>query len=60
VAALCAMSAKLRAEGWIGIKELRIELIEEMKRVRAARTKRLGTKRLELDVEDPLPTGESE
>jgi hypothetical protein len=65
VAALCAMSAKLRREGWIGIKELRIELIEEMKRVRAARTKRLGTKRLgtkrlELDVEDPLPTGESE
>ncbi len=55
VAALCAMSAKLRAEGWIGIKELRIELIDEMKRARAARTKRL-----ELDVEDPLPAGDSE
>jgi hypothetical protein len=65
VAALCAMSAKLRMEGWIGIKELRVELIEEMKRVRherarAARTKRLETKRLELDVEDPLPAGDSE
>ena len=58
VAALCAMSAKLKEEGWIDIKELRIELIEEVKRVRAARAAR--TRRLELNVEDPLPAGDSE
>lgn len=52
VAALCEMSVKLREEGWIGIKELRIELIEEMKRARRERAAR--TKRLELDVEDSL------
>ena len=60
VAALCAMSAQLRDEGWIGIKELRIELIEEMKRVRHARARAARTKRLELDVEDPQPVGGSE
>jgi hypothetical protein len=53
VAALCAMSAKLREEGWMGIKELRIELIEEMKRVRRERAGAARTKRIELDVEDP-------
>jgi len=60
VAALCAMSVKLRGEGWIGIKELRIELIEEMKRVRHERARAARTKRLELDVEDPLPAGDSD
>jgi hypothetical protein len=60
VGALCAMSAKLRAEGWIGIEELQIELVEEMKRVRQKRARATRTKRLELDVEDPLPAGGSE
>ena len=58
VAALCEMSAKLREEGWIGIKELRIELIEEMKRARRERAAQ--TKGLELDVEDPPLSGDSE
>jgi len=58
VAALCAMSAKLREEGWIGIKELRIELIEEMNRARRARAAQ--TKRLDLSVEDPPPSADSE
>jgi hypothetical protein len=58
VAALCAMSAKLREEGWIGIKELRIELIEEMNRARRARAAQ--TKRLDLSVEDPPPSVDSE
>ncbi len=58
VVALCAMSAKLKEEGWVGIQELRMELIEEVKRARRARAER--NKRLELDVEDPLPTGASE
>lgn len=57
VAALCAMSAKLKEEGWIGMKELRVELIEEMKRVRGARAER--TRRLELDVEDSPQSGDS-
>jgi hypothetical protein len=50
VAALCAMSAKLKEEGWIGMKQLRAELIEEMKRLRGARAER--ARQLELDVED--------
>jgi hypothetical protein len=58
VAALCAMSAKLREEGWIGIKELRIELIEEMNRARRARAAQ--TKSLDLSVEDPPQLGDSE
>ena len=58
VVALCAMSAKLKEEGWVGIKELRMELIEEVKRVRRARAER--NKRLELDVEDPPLPGASE
>lgn len=58
VAALCEMSVKLREEGWIGIKELRIELIEEMKRARRERAAQ--TKRLELDVEDPPLSKDSE
>jgi hypothetical protein len=58
VAALCAMSAKLREEGWIGIKELRIELIEEMNRARRARAAQ--TKSLDLSVEDPPQPGDSE
>ncbi len=58
VAALCAMSAKLKEEGWVGIKELRMELIEEVKRVRRARADR--DKRLELEVEDALHPGASE
>jgi hypothetical protein len=60
VAALCAMSAKLKAEGWVGIKELRIELIEEVKRVRRARARAERNKRLELEVEDPRPIDASE
>jgi hypothetical protein len=60
VAALCAMSAELREEGWIGINELRIELIEEMKRARRERARAARTKRLELNVKDPLPGGDSE
>jgi len=60
VAALCGMSAKLKEEGWIGITELRSELIEEMKRVRHDRARAARSKRLELDVEDPLPAGDSE
>ncbi len=60
VAALCVMSAKLREEGWMGIKELRIELIEEMKRARRERARAARTKRLELNVKDPLPGGDSE
>lgn len=59
VTALCAMNAKLREEGWIGIKELRIELIEEMKQARRARANAARTKRLELDVENS-PAGNSE
>jgi hypothetical protein len=58
VAALCAMSAKLRAEGWIGIKELRVELIEEMKRARRERATR--TKQLDLQIDEPPPSGNSE
>jgi hypothetical protein len=58
VAALCAMSAKLREDGWIGIKELRVELIEEMNRARRARAAQ--TKRLDLSAEDPPPAGDSE
>ncbi len=60
VAALCTMSAKLREEGWVGIKQLRIELIEEMKRARRERRSAARTKRLDLEVEEPLPSGNSE
>jgi hypothetical protein len=60
VAALCAMSAKLREEGWVGIKELRIELIEEMKRARRERGSAAQTKTLELSVDEPLPSGAPE
>jgi len=60
VAALCTMSAKLREEGWVGIKQLRIELIEEMKRARRERRSAARTKRLDLEVEEPLPSGDSE
>lgn len=58
VAALCAMSAKLKEEGWVGIKELRIELLEELKRVRRARAER--NLHLELEVEDALHPEASE
>jgi hypothetical protein len=60
VAALCAMSATLREEGWVGMKELRIELIEEMKQVRRERANAARTKRLELDVETSPLSGDSE
>jgi hypothetical protein len=60
VAALCAMSAKLREEGWVGIQELRIELIEEMKRARRERGSAAQTKRLDLSVDEPLSSGDSE
>ncbi len=58
VAALCAMSAKLKEEGWVGIKELRMELVEELKRVRRARAER--NLHLELEVEDALHPEASE
>ena len=54
------MSAKLKEEGWVGIKQLRIELIEEMKRARRERRSATRTKRLDLEVEEPLPSGDSE
>lgn len=60
VAALCAMSAELREEGWIGVKELRIELIEEMKRVRGERAGAVRNKHLELNAEDPPLRGDPE
>jgi len=53
VAALCEMSAQLREEGWMGIRELRSELIDELKRARSERARAAATKRLELDVDDP-------
>ncbi len=60
VAALCTMSAKLREEGWVGIKQLRIELIDEMKRARRKRRSATRTKRLDLEVEEPMRSGDSE
>lgn len=52
VSALCAISAQLKEEGWQGLKELRVELAEEIKRVRRERA--AGQQRvLELEVEDP-------
>jgi len=60
VAALCAMSAQLRDEGWMGIRELRLELIDELKRARAERARAGRNKQLELDVEDPRPADRSE
>ena len=60
VAALCAMSAQLKDEGWMGIRELRVELINELKRVRGERARAERNKRLELDVEGPMPLGSSE
>ena len=55
VSALCEMSTQLKKEGWGGMKELRIELAEEIKRVRAARARAHQDKRLQLEVEDPPP-----
>jgi hypothetical protein len=60
VAALCGMSAQLKDEGWMGIRELRVELINELKRVRGERARAERNKRLELDVEGPMPLGSSE
>ena len=47
--ALCAISDELREEGWTGIEELRMELVEEMQRARRRREKQ--RKNLELMVE---------
>jgi hypothetical protein len=58
VSALCAMSAQLQDEGWVGIEELRAELIEEMRRARRERATQ--SRQLELNVEDPPPTGSEE
>jgi hypothetical protein len=55
ISALCQMSTQLKEEGWDGMKELRIELAEEIKRVRAARARAHQEKRLQLEVEDPRP-----
>jgi len=55
VAALCAMSAQLRDEGWLGIEDLRAELLEEMRRARRERAAQ--SRRLELDVEELPPDG---
>jgi hypothetical protein len=60
VAALCSMSAKLREEGWVDLRELRIELIEEMKRARRVRESATRTQHLELEVDAPRPSGDSE
>jgi hypothetical protein len=60
VAALCGMSARLKDEGWMGIRELRLELIEELKRARAERARAGQAKRLELNVEDALPQGSAD
>jgi hypothetical protein len=60
VAALCGMSAQLKDEGWMGIRELRLELIDELKRARAERARVGQTKRLELNVEGALPQGSAD
>ncbi len=60
VAALCSMSAKLREEGWGDLRELRIELIEEMKRARRERGNATRTQHLELEVDDSRSSGASE
>jgi len=55
VAALCGMSAQLKDEGWMGIRELRLELIDELKRARAERARVGQDKHLELEVEETVP-----
>jgi hypothetical protein len=60
VTALCGMSAQLRGEGWLGIRELRLELIDELKRARAERARVGQSKRLELEVENAGPQGGAE
>jgi hypothetical protein len=55
VAALCGMSAQLKDEGWMGIRELRLELIDELKRARAERARMGQGKHLELEVEETVP-----
>jgi len=49
IAALCAMEDRLRDQGWSGIKELREELVKEMKRVRRERAAQSKNLRLEVD-----------
>jgi hypothetical protein len=60
VAALCGMSAQLKDEGWMGIRELRLELIDELKRARAERARVGQTKHLEVNVEGALPQGSAD
>jgi hypothetical protein len=60
VTALCGMSAQLRGEGWMGIRELRLELIDELKRARAERARVGPNKHLELDVEGAVPPGSAD
>jgi hypothetical protein len=57
VAALCGMSARLREEGWMGIRELRAELVRELKRARGERARAEQNKHLELNLEGALPQG---
>ncbi len=58
VAALCAMSARLRDEGWVDIRELRLELIEELQRARRERANQTRSKRLELEVQEERPAAD--
>ncbi len=50
VGALCAVRDDLREEGWAGIAELRLELVEEMQRARLQREQE-WRKTLELRIE---------
>lgn len=43
------MEDRLRDQGWSGIKELREELVKEMKRVRRERAAQSKNLRLEVD-----------
>jgi hypothetical protein len=45
----------LKDEGWMGIRELRLELIDELKRARAERARVGQGKHLELEVEETVP-----
>jgi hypothetical protein len=60
VAARCGMSAQLKDEGWMGIRELRLEFIGELKCARAERARVGQTKRLELEVEGALSQGSAD
>jgi hypothetical protein len=50
VSVLCDSHSSLREEGWDGLGELRLELVEEMKRVRGERARQ--KKHLHLEAEE--------